>query len=145
MAGIPENSLSKNQERALAALISQPTIPLAAVQAKVGERTLFRWLNDDGDFKAEYLRLRRKVVNNAVFQIQKASNNAVNCLISVLNDSEAPASARVSAARMILEMSFEALKFNELEGRIAKLEDHLQELGIQNRTNGRPAGNSYRR
>jgi hypothetical protein len=121
-----KSSLSRSQERALAALVSQPTIALAAAQARVGERTLYTWLADDKAFKAEYLRLRREIVNNAVFQLQKATNNAVNCLVSVMNSGEdSPASARVAAAREVLTQAFKALEIDELEQRVAALEQHL--------------------
>jgi ribosomal protein S7 len=57
-----------------------------------------------------------------VFQLQKATNNAVNSLISVMNDPEAPASARVRAATAVLEQALRALETEGLEERIAVLE-----------------------
>src|SRR5919106_574756 len=110
MSGSEEKMLSGNQVRALSALLSQPTLALVAAQVGVTERTLYRWLAEDDTFKAEYLKLRREVLSNAVFQLQKASNNAVNTLISVMNDSESPASARVAAAVKVLELSFKSIE-----------------------------------
>jgi uncharacterized small protein (DUF1192 family) len=123
-------SLSRSQERALAALISQPTITLAAAEAKVGQRTLYRWLAEDQAFKSEYLRVRRRIVNNAVFQIQKATDNAVNVTIGLMNDPETPATARLAAARTVLEMSLNALQVEELEERIRVLEARLEENAV---------------
>ena len=131
------SSLSRTQERALEALISQPTIPLAAGASKVSVRTIYRWLEKDDAFKAEYLRLRREIVNNAVFQIQKAANNAVNVVISLMNDPETPASVRLGAARATLEMCIEALKAEFLEERIQALEEQVAKLGTMRPTNGR--------
>ena len=41
----------------------------------------------------------------------------------VIEDKEAPASARVTAAKTILEMSLKALECEDLEKRIAHLEE----------------------
>src|ERR687891_308479 len=117
MSGFEEKSLTKNQDRALAALMSLPTLGLAAAQVGITERTLHRWINEDNLFKSEYLKLRREIVGNAVLQLQKASNNAVNCLISVVNDLDNPASARVTAAVKILELSFRGIEINDLDQR----------------------------
>ena len=122
MSDSDEKSLTRNQDRALSALMSLPTLALVAAQVGITERTLHRWINEDSAFKAEYLKLRREIVGNAVLQLQKASNNAVNTLISVMNDAENPASARVAAAKTVLEMSLKALEIDDLEQRISALE-----------------------
>ena len=124
-----EQSLSRKQEAALAALLSQPTIPLAAAQAGVGLRTLTRWLAEDETFKGEYRALQREIVNNAVYQLVKASNNAVNTLISVMNEAEAPASARVSAAKVVLEMAYRGIEMEDLSARIEALETQFNPNG----------------
>ena len=117
-----KSPLTRNQEAALIAILAQPTLALAAAQAKVSLATLYRWMYRDEAFRAEYLQLRKEIVGNAVLQLQKANTNAVNALVSVLNDPEAPASARVAAARMVLEMSLKALEAESIEERIAALE-----------------------
>ncbi len=117
-----KSPLTRNQEAALIAILAQPTLALAAAQAKVSLATLYRWMYRDEAFRAEYLQLRKEIVGNAVLQLQKANTNAVNALVSVLNDPEAPASARVAAARTVLEMSLKALEAESIEERIAALE-----------------------
>jgi hypothetical protein len=117
-----KSSLTPTQMRVLEALIHQPTIALAAAAAKITDRTIYRWLRNDENFKAEYLHLRWELVNNTVLQLQKAANNAANCLQSVMDDPESPASARVAAAKTVLEMSFKALEVEDQERRIAELE-----------------------
>jgi hypothetical protein len=117
-----KSPLTRNQEAALVAILAQPTLALAAAQAKVSLATLYRWMYRDEAFRAEYLRLRKEIVGNAALQLQKANTNAVNALVSVLNYPEAPASARVAAARTVLEMSLKALEAESIEERIAALE-----------------------
>jgi hypothetical protein len=137
MAVNQENrSLSQSQERALAALVSQPTIALAAAQAKVGERTLYAWLATDETFKAEYLKLRREIINNAVSLPQKRTVSAVAVVISLMSNSDTPATVRLAAARTVLEMSFKALEFESLEERISKLEGKIEELRHTPNRNG---------
>jgi hypothetical protein len=116
-------SLTRKQDLALEALIGSPTLTLAAAKAGVTERTIYRWITTDDSFKSEYLKLRREILSNAVFQLQKASNNAVNTLISVMNDLGNPASARVTAAVKILELSFRGIEIDELEQRVSVLEE----------------------
>jgi hypothetical protein len=117
-----KNLTTHTQNKALAALVQQPTIHLAAAEAGITPRTLYRWIATDEAFKAEHLKLRREVVNNAVFQLQKATNNTVNCLTSVMNDPEAAASARVRAAEVVLTQAFRALEIEALEERLERLE-----------------------
>jgi hypothetical protein len=129
-----KSSLSKRQQAALAGLLCQPTIALAAGQAGVGEASIYRWMSEDERFKSEYLKLRQEVVRNAVFQLQKSTNNAVNCLTSVMNDPESPASARVRAAVAVLEQAMKALEIESLEERIARLERLYEQQSVV--TNG---------
>jgi hypothetical protein len=131
MATNKAESLSTKQQKALAALVAQPTLPLAAAQAGVGHRTLCRWLAEDEAFKAEFRRIKQEIVGNAVYQLQKATNNAANALISLMNDLETPASVRLAAAKAILEMAIEAVKVEDLAARLEVLEQaqHLNGNG----------------
>jgi hypothetical protein len=140
MTNQEEPVLSRNQQKALSALISQPTLALAAAQIGVTERTIYRWLNEDETFRAEYRRLQRELLNNATYQLVKASNNAVNCLISVMNDGEAPPAARVAAAKLVLEMACKGIEIGDITARIAALEVKIEELGIKNQSDGRGSG-----
>jgi hypothetical protein len=47
---------------------------------------------------------------------------AVETLEAIMQDSEAPASARVSAAKAVLEMAIKAVELEDLEARITALE-----------------------
>jgi hypothetical protein len=132
------SSLSRAQEKALAALLAQPTIALAAASAQVGERTLYRWLAEHQAFQAEYRRMRRQVLNNAIWTMQRAADKAVAVAISLMSDPETPSSTRLAAARAVLELSLEFLKVEELEERLRLLEERLEgnaAIGIQTVSN----------
>jgi hypothetical protein len=113
--------LSRKEETAISALLTQGTLAKAASLAGIGEATLRRWLQRD-DFQAAYRGARREAVSQAVAHLQRVSGEAVETLRTVMNDDQKPSSARVTAARIILEFSIKAVELEDLEVRIAALE-----------------------
>src|SRR5215475_12667543 len=120
MAGHGEN-LSHKQEQTIAALLTAPNLADAAHHAGIGGRTLLRWLKETA-FQAAYREARRAVVQHAIVQVQHATGEAVETLRSVMQAADAPASAKVSAAKTILETAVKAVELEDLEARIATLE-----------------------
>src|SRR5262249_8828271 len=119
-------TMSRKQERAIAALVSCGSITDAAQHCRVAEVTLHRWLKNAA-FQEAYREARRAVVQHAITQVQQATGKAVETLCAVMRDAEAPASARVSAARAILETAIKAVEIEDLEARIIALEAQVQE------------------
>jgi hypothetical protein len=113
--------LSRKEEATISALLTQGTLAEAASLAGVGQATLRRWLQRD-DFQAAYQRARREAVSQAVAHLQRVSGEAVETLRTIMNDDQKPSSARVTAARVILELSIKAVELEDLEVRIASLE-----------------------
>jgi hypothetical protein len=118
--------LTRKQDQAIAALITCPSILDAARQSGIAEVTLYRWLKLAG-FQAGYTAARRAVVQQAIVQVQQATGEAVETLRAIMHDPEAPASARVSAAKTILETAVKAVELEDLAIRIAALEAATQE------------------
>lgn len=116
--------LSRKKEQAIAALLSQPSIGGAAKKLGVGEKTLFRWLQLD-EFQRAYKNARRQVIQQAIAQIQSVLSEAVQTLLNVMADSTTPASAKVSAARALLDIGFKVVEIDDLESRIEKIENNL--------------------
>ena len=114
--------LKGKQAVALAALLSQPTVADAARVAQVSEPTLWRYLRDPA-FAAEYRAGRREVVSHAVMRLQADSAQAAKVLREIADDTTAPASARVTAARVILETAFKGIELLDHGERIAALEE----------------------
>jgi hypothetical protein len=106
-------------------LLLAPTLADAAHTAGIGEVTAWRWLKE-ADFQAAYREARRAVVQQAITQVQRATGEAVETLRSVMQDAEAPASAKVSAAKAILETAVKAVELEDLEARLAALEEILR-------------------
>jgi len=115
------SSLTPIQERAIIALLSHANIRTAAKAVKVDEATLWRWLQDK-DFHTAYMNIRRESVSLAIARLQQASTEAVNTLKAIAKDKEAPASARVIAAKAIIEYSIKAVEIEDLAQRVDELE-----------------------
>src|SRR4029453_10696766 len=102
--------LSRKQEALISALLTAPRLADAAQTAGIGEVTAWRWLKD-ATFQTAYRAARRAVVQHAITQVQQATGEAVETLRSVMQDAEAPASARVSAAKAVLETAIKGRCF----------------------------------
>jgi hypothetical protein len=115
------SDLSDKQRRAIAALLSEPTTKKAAEAAKVGETTIHRWLNDP-IFSAALKESRERVFESRLAALQGVSGQAVETLLEVMNDKTAQPSARVSAAKCVLELAVKGRDQLELSERLAYLE-----------------------
>src|SRR4051794_7588577 len=90
------------EDRALAALLSEPTIARAATRVGVSESTLLRWLAEPS-FRSRYRDARRQVVELAVAGLQQATGDAVEALGRNLRCG-VPAS-EIAAARAVLDFA----------------------------------------
>jgi ribosomal protein L3 len=106
----------------ISALLTEQSIEDAAVKAGVGSRSIHRWLREDAAFQAAYNQAKREVVRQAQSQLQRGAGKAVAALIEVLDDPLVQASAKVSAARTILEYAVRAVELDDLDTRVQALE-----------------------
>ena len=113
--------MTRKQDAAIGALLSQATISAAAESVGIGEATLRRWLKNP-DFLAAYGASRREAVSQAVGQLQAACSVAVLALTDISQDVSCPASARVSAARTVLELALKGVELENLAVRVEELE-----------------------
>jgi DNA-binding MurR/RpiR family transcriptional regulator len=111
----------RQQEAAIIGLLTKPSIDAAAKHAGISGPTLWRWLQEPG-FQAEYRKARRHALGQATAQLQQASSAAVGALKEIIEDKEAPSSARVTAARTVLEVAVKAIEVEDLEVRVQALE-----------------------
>lgn len=122
--GMP-HALPPKQELALQAVISHPTLKEAAAAAGVSETTLWRYMQDP-NFSNRLREARREAVGHAVTRLQRASSDAVSALQHLMMKDDAPAAARITAARTILDYSFRAVEVDELKARIDQLEEFIK-------------------
>jgi hypothetical protein len=118
--------LSRGQERAIAALLSEASIQSAAAAAKVSERTLTYWLKQPA-FAREYRSARQQLVEHAVTVLQRVTSLAVVTLHR--NMSCGKPGVEVNAAGKILEHALGSLEVFDLASRVAELEQLVQAQG----------------
>jgi hypothetical protein len=95
-------------------------------RASISEPTLWRWLQRE-DFQTAYRQARREAVSQAVAYLQRVAGEAVDTLSTVMLDAQKPTSARVSAARAVLDLAIRGVEIEDLEARIQALEQCLAE------------------
>lgn len=121
-------NLDAARDKALAALLSEPTVADAARKSRISQATLYRYLRED-DFKKLYREARADLVTHAITQLQRDCATASKTLREVCEDKEAPASARVSAARAIIDGAVKAVELQDLAARVEELEGRLPARG----------------
>lgn len=120
--------ITAKQEKAIMELLRNPTVKDASQQAGVGERTLWRWLQDV-DFREAYMEARKQAFSRALGLLQQALSEAVLVLKDVMSNPESRDSSRVSSAKAILDTGLKAMELDDLEERISRLESMSKETG----------------
>jgi hypothetical protein len=123
--GAQEGALPGKQEQALLAVISHATLKEAATSAGVSETTLWRYMQDEA-FAKRLREARRDAVSHAVIRLQRASADAVTVLQDIMTKEDAPASARITAARAVIDYAVRAVEIDELKSRINDLEEFIR-------------------
>jgi hypothetical protein len=116
----------RKQELAIAALLTCPSLPAAAASCGISESTLRRWLQNEA-FTQRYRQERTQMLESTVNLLRQKSVAAVETLSDVANDKEASASARVSAARSVVELAIKGTELLDLEARMDQLEQMTRE------------------
>jgi hypothetical protein len=111
--------LTRKQEQAISALLTEATLTAAAARAGMTEITLRRWLKQE-DFKAAFRAARREVVEKATAQIQQASWAAGTTLIKLLGAGSD--SVRLRAAMAILDHANKGVEMLDFDERLVNLE-----------------------
>ena len=114
-------NLAGKKLKAIEALIAHDTVEDAAQATGVGRSTMYRYMKDPA-FEAELNRAKRQLVNRAILKLQQTTGDAARALAEICRDQNAPASARVAAAKAILDSALKAIELEDIENRIATLE-----------------------
>lgn len=114
-------NLKPRQIQTIAVLVQEGSVTSAATKARVGRKTLYRWM-DDPVFKAAYQAACDRLWSEIGLALQAASTDAVRVLREILNDTEAPKAVRVSAARALVPMTLQLRELLIVEERLRTLE-----------------------
>lgn len=116
--------LSRKREMAILALLTAPTVTAAAVQVGVGVATLMRWLREP-EFAQAYHEAQCEVTAQAMAQLSRTCTDAVATLQNVMGDIGAPAAARVTAARAVLDFALRAVVIEDIATRLVEVETQI--------------------
>ena len=111
--------MTHKQTQALAALLTHPTKSQAAAAAGIGLTTLKRYL-DDPEFQEAYQKAVSEMFEDAASQAKKSLNPALSCLREIVEDASETATARIQAARSLLEYG---LRLTEIVDILRTIED----------------------
>ena len=117
------DGLTDRQLRVIPYLLAAPSIEEGCKQAKVNRNTVFAWLREDA-FREELRRQREEVVRGALETLKGAVSKATETLVKLLGSDKEAIQAR--AAEDIIEFTQKAIEFEELERRIAALEESVK-------------------
>ena len=120
-------TLEPGQERAIIALLSEPTLKAAAASASISETTLWRWLREP-NFKVAYQRARQEALGRATTRLAALVEVAVEALDEldeIVADRAVSPHVRVSAASRIIDFALKAAEIEEVQARLEKLEAAL--------------------
>lgn len=123
---VHHKKLTARQALALSALLTHASLKEAAEASGVGERTLFRYLRD-AYFAAIYQRARHEQLAQAVATLQIKASEAVNVLLQIATNEQEKATARVAAARAIVDGALKASELENIENRLTALEQTIKE------------------
>jgi len=114
-------------EQAITALLTHSSIHQAAHAVGMSERALRNWLQDP-DFLTVYYQARADLLQHSLGHIAQALVGAAVVLRSVQMDADAPASARVAAARTVYELALKDREIQQFETRLAMLEAQMAQM-----------------
>ncbi|HKD05895.1 MAG TPA: hypothetical protein VKB79_08330 [Bryobacteraceae bacterium] len=116
----------RKQEEAIAALLTQRNVEDAAKSVGIAPKTLIRWMQVP-DFQTAYREARRAAFGQSIARLQQASSAAVSTLLKIMVDPNAPHSVRVRAADSVLDHSKQAIEIEDVEVRVAALEQAAEQ------------------
>lgn len=124
--------MTPKQQKALVALLTQPTKEKAAAAAGITSKTLRSYL-DDPEFRAEYRKAFSELVEDATRKMQQTLDPAVAVLREVMENDGENGQVRVSAARSVLEYGLKMTEQIDILNRLQELESAIQGREQHNR------------
>lgn len=115
-----EEKIGPKKEAAILALLTARGIEDAAKNANVPPRTLYRWLKEPA-FDAAYRRAKRTAFGQAT-RLHQGTSAAAATMLKLMVDPNVPPSTRLRAADCVFTHAKNAIELEEVEARVAVLE-----------------------
>jgi hypothetical protein len=119
MANETELNLTKNQLKALPVILGAKTITAGVQKAGISKTTFYEWIKTP-EFKAEFVRQRKDLIDLALHELKAATSEAVAVLRGLLNSKQE--NIRLRTALGMLDHISKFIQLEELEQRIIELE-----------------------
>jgi transposase len=116
--------LTLNQLKAISYILESSTIEEAARKARVSRGTLYNWMKEEL-FHEKLMEERTAVFNESLGLLKQATREAVNVLLNLLK-SKSETTKRL-AAKEILGLSIRVTEIKDLEERISKIEQIVEQ------------------
>ena len=119
--------MTVRQQKAIAAMISAPTLEQAARDARIGTSTLRRWLKEDPAFIRAYNDALTELLTDATAKAKRNVSCALDVLVDVMQNGES-SQVRVTAARSTIEYALKLHDAAEMTQRLQALEKRIEEI-----------------
>ena len=119
--------LSTKQMNTVCYLLEEKSIQAAARRARISKVTLYAWLRDP-EFKEKLKAGQDELFRAAVTRLKAATGTAVDKLIETMGSKDE--NQRRIAAKTILDFSFRVIEYQDLEERITRIEDLIEDRFI---------------
>ena len=105
--------MTPSKERAIRALLTSKTKREAAEKARITEKTLWNYFQDE-EFTAKYKAACRDLVQDASRQAKQALSPALVALQNILEDPEANDSSKIAASRALIDAALKLTEINDV-------------------------------
>jgi hypothetical protein len=112
---------SRQREQLIVALLQQPGIEKAAAAIGISSVTAWR-ITKTPEFREEYRQARLEAFSQSLGRLQQAAGAAASTLMKIMVDTTAPTGSRVRAADCVLDHATSALELEDIQARLARLE-----------------------
>ena len=125
--GKSKKSITPRQKKAIVALLSSSSVNQAAESAKIGARTIYRWLSTDDNFVNELHLAQTKAIDQAVRRLVGQLDANIETMKSIRDDLSLHPSVRLRAARSLEIALLRWWEVRDVDERITRLEDLLKD------------------
>ncbi len=119
-----ERNWTPKQEKALASLLTEPTIEGVAKVVGISKTTLYQWLKEPA-FKAALDEARALLFTDNLSLLKASLKAGVEALRLALTDPDATVANKITAGKTLIELALRANEQLEIEQRLAALESQM--------------------
>ena len=127
---VPDQGLTKSQERAIAALLESRSIESAARKARVELASLRRWMRDDEGFQSRMSEIRRKAHSDMKKRLREGALEANDDLIDLVTAKKLVPRGKASLIRTLVEFAFRPPRYYaDIEERLSAVQNRMRAAG----------------